>query len=54
MMPPDPTVVHCTNTYMSEAQLDSIKTMYELDKILNYEAREEREIKILNETRINM
>lgn len=53
-LPPDPSVVHCTNVYMADAQLDSIRTIYELDKILTYEAREEKEIKILNDTRINM
>lgn len=53
-LPPDPSVVHCTNTYMSEPQLDSLKTIYELDRILNIEARDEKELKILQEARINM
>lgn len=53
-MPPSPSVVHCTNTYMSDPQLDSLKTMYELDRQLNIEAAEERELKAYNQIRISV
>jgi hypothetical protein len=54
VLPPNPTTVHATNTYMSEPQLDTLSTIYELDRILNIEAREEKELKILNEYRKNI
>lgn len=53
-LPPNPTTVHSTNTYMSEPQLDSISTIYELDRILNIEAREEKELLVFNEYRKNI
>lgn len=52
-MPPSPRVVHATETYMSDQpQLDSLRTIYELDRILNLEAAEEREVKALNKARL--
>ena len=53
-LPPNPTTVHATNTYMSEPQLDTLSTMYELDRILNIEAREEKELQVFNEYRKNI
>jgi hypothetical protein len=52
-MPNDPVVVHSTGTYMSDAQLDSIRTIYELDRQLNIEVRQEKEMMALNEARRN-
>jgi hypothetical protein len=43
-LPPNPRVVLATNTYMSDPQLDSIHSVYELDRQLNIEAAEEREM----------
>lgn len=51
-MPPSPRVVHCTAAYMTEYQLDSLPSMYELDRVLNIEAAEEREVKALNKARL--
>ena len=43
-LPPNPTVVLATSVYMTEdPQLDSIKTIYDLDAELNTEARDEAE-----------
>jgi hypothetical protein len=53
-LPPNPTTVHATNTYMSEPQLDTLSTVYELDRILNIEAREEKELQVFNEYRKNI
>lgn len=45
-----PGVVHATSVSMLEdAQLDSLKSIYELDRILNIEAASERETKTYNE-----
>lgn len=45
-LPPNPTVIIATKTYMAEQPLlDSFKTMYELDRVLNIEAEQEREDK---------
>lgn len=51
--PPDPTTIHATNTYMSEPQLDSLLTVYELDRMLNIEVSEEKELIAFNEFRKN-
>jgi hypothetical protein len=43
-LPPSPKVVLATALYMQEYQLDSWNTTYELDRILNLEARAEKEM----------
>ena len=50
---PNPIVIHTTDTYMSDPQLDSLKTIYELDRQLNIEAREEKELEAFNQFRKN-
>lgn len=52
-MPPNPVVVHTTDTWMSEPQIDSFITVYELDRQLNIEAANERETKLMLEARKN-
>ena len=53
-LPPNPTVVLATATYMTEdAQLDSLKSIYELDRQLNLEAEDEREMIFYQYARIN-
>lgn len=50
LMPPNPSTVIATHVYMTEMpQLDSLKTIYELDRILNIEAEQEREDKAYQE-----
>jgi len=51
--PPDPTTIHATNTYMSEPQLDSWASVYELDRMLNIEMSDEKELAAFNEFRKN-
>lgn len=51
--PPNPVVVHTTDTWMSEPHLDSFITVYELDRQLNIEAANERETKLMLEARKN-
>lgn len=52
-MPPNPLIVHSTQSYMTDSPyLDSIYTQYELDRILNIEAEEQREMKALNKARL--
>lgn len=53
VMPPNPIVIHTTDTWMSEPQLDSFQTVYELDRQLNIEAANERETKLMLEARKN-
>jgi hypothetical protein len=54
MLPPQPVVVHSTETFMStEVRLDSHYTIYELDRVLSIEARDEEEMKIFQQARIN-
>jgi hypothetical protein len=49
-----PVVVHATNSFMStELMLDSAWTIHELDRILNIETAEEKQIKFLNDYRIS-
>lgn len=52
-LPPNPVVVHTTDTWMSEAHIDSFQTVYELDRQLNIEAANERETKAMLEARKN-
>ena len=52
-LPPNPVTVHSTETYMSVPQIDSIKTVYELDRQLNIEAQQDRELLALGEARRN-
>lgn len=54
LMPPRVSVVIATNTFMSDPQLDSWVTVYELDRQLNIEAREQKEIEIFQEVRRNL
>jgi len=54
IMPPTPTVVHTTDTWMSEPHLDSFESTYELDRILNIEVREAKEMQMFNEVRRNL
>lgn len=52
--PPDPTIVHCTESFMStETRLDSLASTYELDRQLNIEAQESREMKVFQQARRN-
>lgn len=53
-LPPNPIVVIATATYMTEdPQLDSLKTIYELDRQLNLEAEDDREMLHYQNARIN-
>ena len=52
-LPNNPIIVHATNTFMSDPQLDSLKTIYDLDKTLTKEVRDEKEMKLFNEHRKN-
>ena len=49
IQPPNPTVVIGTATWMAGVYLDSMKSMYELDRLLNIEAEQEREDKAYQE-----
>lgn len=49
MLPPNPSVIIGTVTWMAGVYLDSMKTMYELDRILNIEAEQNREDKAYQE-----
>lgn len=50
-----PTIVHATNSFIStELMLDSIWTIHELNRILNIETSEEKQIKLLNKHRISI
>ena len=54
-LPPNPNVVQSTTTFMTEdPQLDSLETIYELDRILNIEAEEEREAQTFQVARREM
>ena len=53
-MPPSITVIHATDTWMSETHIDSFQTTYELDRELNIEAQNDREMKLINEARKNL
>lgn len=44
-MPPNPTVIHTTECFMSEAVLDSMDTAMELDRVLTREKQHDRELK---------
>ena len=49
-LPPNPSVILATTSYMAGVPyLDSLKTMYELDRILNIEAEQAREDKAYQE-----
>ena len=50
-IPPRPIVIHMTETWTSEPQFDSIYTIYELDRQLNIEAREAKEMEMVNKAR---
>jgi hypothetical protein len=52
--PPNPIIVHTTNSWMSESTIDSYHTTYELDRQLNIEAGELREMKLINQVRKNL
>lgn len=45
-MPPKVQVITATAMYMHEYQLDSFHTVYELDRQLNIEARNEKEMEV--------
>ena len=49
-LPPDPTVILATTSYMAGVPyFDSMKTMHELDRLLNIEAEQAREDKAYQE-----
>jgi len=50
-MPPNPIIIHATDTWMSEPALDSFQSTYELDRILNIEAAHAKEMTIINDVR---
>ena len=53
--PPNPTVIQSTSEYMAEDPvLDSLKSIYELDRQLNIEAETDRELKELEQARANI
>ena len=52
-MPPNPTVIHQTECFMSESMLDSMDTNIELDRLLTREKQHERELKLTEEARKN-
>jgi hypothetical protein len=53
-LPHYPVVVHATNSFMStEFMLDSTWTIHELDRILNFEVSEEKQLKSLHDFRIS-
>jgi len=49
VLPPNCSVVIATSQFMQDYQLDSWSTVYELDRLLNIEAREEKELKVFQE-----
>lgn len=51
LMPPNPVVIHTTDTWMSEPHIDSLHTIYELDRQLNIETREAKEMELFNKVR---
>lgn len=53
-LPPNPIVIHATNVFMAEPQIDSIKTVYELDRQLTIETRADKELQVLNDIRKNV
>jgi len=53
-MPPNPTVIHQTECFMSEPVLDSMDTAIELDRILTREKQHERELKLTEDARKNL
>lgn len=53
-MPPSPVVIHQTESFMSEAVLDSMDTAIELDRILTRERSHERDLKATLEGRRNL
>jgi hypothetical protein len=53
-MPPKFTTILATNVLMlEEPQLDSLITVYELDRVLTMEAREQKEMQLFQEVRRN-
>jgi hypothetical protein len=53
-MPPNPVIVKSTREYMvDDPVLDSIVSMYELDRLLNIEAELEKDFKAMNNARID-
>lgn len=55
VLPPRVSVVLATNAFMLESpQLDSIPSIYELDRQLNIETREEKETLIFQDIRRNL
>ena len=54
ILPPDPFVIHTTDCFMAEPMLDSIGTAYELDRILNMEAKQLKEDALLDQIRKNL
>lgn len=53
-LPPRPSVVVATAMYMQEFQLDSWATVYELDRLLNIEAREAKELEVYQHFKTNV
>jgi hypothetical protein len=53
-LPPAPTIIHTTDSFMSEAIFDSADTASELDRILTREVRQDKQDKLVNEARRNM
>ena len=55
VLPPNPTTILATSTYMAGVPyLDSLKTMYELDRQLNIEAEQAREDKVYQQMVLQM
>jgi hypothetical protein len=53
-LPPNPTVIIATTVYMTEdPQLDSFKSVYELDRALTEECADDREMKAYQQARID-
>jgi len=49
-LPPNPSVILATSVFMTEMPyLDSLKSIYELDRMLNIEAEQDREDKAYQE-----
>lgn len=54
-LPVRPAVVHSTEQFMLErGYLDSLGSIYELDRILNLEARADKELKAIEQARKEM
>lgn len=53
-LPPNPTIIHAMFDYMTEDPvLDSLGSIYELDRQLNIDAENDRELREMEQARIN-